>query len=269
MLPRHSRYAASALAVLTSILALTAAENTGPAVARGKLSDDERLTTAVIDPASDEGRAALGRMKLPAGLTAHLWAAEPMLANPVAFALDEQGRIFVSETYRYGSSTLDIRGYMWMLEDDLANRDQKDWLASIERNFGKEGVKELSKESERVRLLEDTDGDGKADKSSVYAEDFRGPLDGVASGVLPYRGDVWFTNIPSLWKLTGKDRAEKREEVLRGFGVRFNYTGHDLHGLTLGPDGRIYFSIGDRGSAVTNKEGATIHVPDTGAVFRC
>jgi quinoprotein glucose dehydrogenase len=268
-LPRHSRYAASALAVLTSILALTAAENTGPAVARGKLSDDERLTTAVIDPASDEGRAALGRMKLPAGLTAHLWAAEPMLANPVAFALDEQGRIFVSETYRYGSSTLDIRGYMWMLEDDLANRDQKDWLASIERNFGKEGVKELSKESERVRLLEDTDGDGTADKSSVYAEDFRGPLDGVASGVLPYRGDVWFTNIPSLWKLTGKDRAEKREEVLRGFGVRFNYTGHDLHGLTLGPDGRIYFSIGDRGTAVTNKEGAHVHAPDTGAVFRC
>ncbi|RXK54873.1 c-type cytochrome [Oleiharenicola lentus] len=269
MLLRYSRPAVSLLAALTFSLNLAAAENTGPAVARGKLSDDERLTTAVIDPASDEGRAALGRMKLPAGLTAHLWAAEPILANPVAFALDEQGRVFVSETYRYGSSTLDIRGYMWMLEDDLANRDQKDWLASIERNFGKAGLAELSKESERVRLIEDTDGDGTADKSSVYAEDFRGPLDGVASGVLPYRGEVWFTNIPSLWKLTGKDKAEKREEVLRGFGVRFNYTGHDLHGLTLGPDGRIYFSIGDRGTAVTNKEGAYVHVPDTGAVFRC
>ncbi len=269
MLPRPSRHVVSLLAALTLTLSLRAAENTGPAVARGKLSDDERLTTAVIDPASDEGQAALGRMKLPPGLTAHLWAAEPMLANPVAFALDEQGRVFVSETYRYGSSTLDIRGYMWMLEDDLANRDQKDWLASIQRNFGPHGVAELSKESERVRLLEDTDGDGTADKSSIYAEDFRSPLDGVASGVLPHRGSVWFTNIPSLWKLTGKNKAETREEVLRGFGVRFNYTGHDLHGLTLGPDGRIYFSIGDRGTAVTNKEGAYVHVPDTGAVFRC
>lgn len=269
MLPRHFRHAASLLAALTFTLALFAAENTGPAVARGKLSDDERLTTPVVDPASDEGRLALGRMKLPAGLTAHLWAAEPMLANPVAFAFDEHGRVFVSETHRYGTSTLDIRGYMWMLEDDLANRNQADWLASIERNFGPQGVQELAKESEIVRLLEDTDGDGTADRSSVYADDFRTPLDGGASGVLPHRGRVWFTNIPALWQFTGRNHAETREALLRGFGVRFNYTGHDLHGLVLGPDGRLYFSIGDRGTAVTTREGGSVNEPDTGAVFRC
>jgi quinoprotein glucose dehydrogenase len=249
--------------------AARAAENTSQASARGKLSDDERLTTPVIDPASDEARLALGRMKLPPGLVAHLWAAEPMLANPVAFALDEQGRVFVSETHRYGSSTLDIRGYMWTLEDDLDNRNQADWLASIERNFGADGVKELSKESEIVRLLVDTDGDGTADRSSVYAEDFRTPLDGVASGVLPYRGSVWFTNIPALWKLTGRDRAETREVLHRGYGIRFNYTGHDLHGLVLAPDGRIYFSLGDRGAHVPTKEGGVVSNPDTGSVFRC
>ncbi|HWA27746.1 MAG TPA: HEAT repeat domain-containing protein [Lacunisphaera sp.] len=275
MLPPSVRHVSGALALLAgAFLTLTptrlaAAENTRAGTERGKLSDDERLTTPVVDPASDEGRLAIGRMKLPAGLTAHLWAAEPMLANPVAFALDQHGRVFVSETYRYGSSTLDIRAYMWMLEDDLDNRNQADWLAAIERNFGPNGVKELSKESELVRLLEDTDGDGKADKSSIYAEGFRSPIDGVASGVLPYRGDVWFTNIPALWKFTGKDKAETRTELLRGFGVRFNYTGHDLHGLTLGPDGRIYFSIGDRGSSVATKEGTTVDNPDTGAVFRC
>jgi quinoprotein glucose dehydrogenase len=273
MSPRSPRFPAGlatslalALALLSS---LPAAENTGRAGAQGKLSDDERLTTPVVDPASDEGRLALGRMKLPPGLVAHLWAAEPMLANPVAFALDEQGRVFVSETHRYGTSTLDIRGYMWTLEDDLDNRNQADWLASIERNFGADGVTELSKESELVRLLVDTDGDGTADRSSVYAEDFRTPLDGVASGVLPYRGGVWFTNIPALWKLTGRDRAETREALHRGYGIRFNYTGHDLHGLVLAPDGRIYFSIGDRGAHVTTKEGGIVDNPDTGSVFRC
>jgi len=269
MSPRYPRYAVSLVAALTFTLVLSAAENTGPASTRGKLAEATRSTTPEIDPASDEGRAALGRMKLPAGLTAHLWAAEPMLANPVAFALDEHGRVFVSETHRYGTSTLDIRGYMWTLEDDLDNRTQEDWLASIERNFGPEGVKALSQESEILRLVEDTDGDGTADKSSIYADDFRSPLDGVASGVLIHRGNVWFTNIPALWKFTGKNRAETREVLHRGYGLRFNYTGHDLHGLVLAPDGRIYFSIGDRGAHVPTQEGTIVSAQDTGSVFRC
>lgn len=269
MLPRHSRHAVSLLAALTFTLALVAAENTGPASARGKLNEATRSTTPEIEPASDEGKLALGRMQLPPGLTAHLWAAEPMLANPVAFALDEHGRVFVSETHRYGTSTLDIRGYMWTLEDDLDNRTQEDWLESIRRNFGPEGVQALSQESEILRLLQDTDGDGTADKTSVYAEDFRTPLDGVASGVLIHRGNVWFTNIPALWKFTGKDKAETREVLHRGYGLRFNYTGHDLHGLVLAPDGRIYFSIGDRGAQVPTKEGTVVSAQDTGSVFRC
>ncbi|MEN9403503.1 MAG: Quinoprotein glucose dehydrogenase precursor [Verrucomicrobiota bacterium] len=235
----------------------------------GKLKPATRIAAPEIEPASEEGKLALSRMNLPAGLKASLWAAEPMLANPVAFAFDETGRIFVAETYRYGTSTLDIRAYMWTLEDDLANRNQEDFMASIRRNFGEAGVKELSIESERIRLLEDSDGDGQADKSTIYAENFRSPMDGVAAGVLPRRGEVWFTNIPSLWKLSGREKAETRTEVFRGFGVRFNYTGHDLHGLILGPDGRIYFSVGDRGAAVTTKEGRLISAPDTGSVFRC
>lgn len=269
MLPRHLRFAGRALATLTFTLALSAAENTGPASARGKLNEATRSTTPEIEPASEEGKLALGRMKLPPGLTAHLWAAEPMLANPVAFALDEHGRVFVSETHRYGTSTLDIRGYMWTLEDDLDNRTQEDWLESIRRNFGPEGVQALSQESEILRLVQDTDGDGTADKTSVYAEDFRTPLDGVASGVLIHRGNVWFTNIPALWKFTGKDSAETREILHRGYGLRFNYTGHDLHGLVLAPDGRIYFSIGDRGAHVPTKEGTVVSAQDTGSVFRC
>ncbi len=231
------------LAVFNCLPGVRAAEpEAGPFNRQPASSKDEiRQTAPDIAAASDEGQKALARMKLPPGLKASLWAAEPMLANPVAFNFDEHGRVFVSETFRYRTSVLDIRVYMWLLEDDLADRTQDDFLASIRRNFGEEGVKELSKESEQVVLLEDTTGKGVADKSTVYADNFRTPIDGIASGVLARRGEVWFSNIPALWHFTGHDHAETRTELLRGFGLRFNFTGHDFHGLIFGPDGRIYF----------------------------
>ena len=282
MLPHLPRPAAGGRTLITSVLLALSLISTGVRAedevvemetdlhgVAGKLKGEARLVAPEISPASDEGRQALSRMQLPPGLRAVLWAAEPMLANPVAFNFDERGRIFVAETYRYHSSVLDIRDYMWTLEDDLANRNQTDFLASIRRNFGEDNVKELSKESERITLLEDTNGDGVADKSSVYADNFRSPLDGIASGVLARRGEVWFTNIPALWHFTGQDKADTRTELHRGYGVRFNFTGHDLHGLIFGPDGRIYYSIGDRGASVTTQEGTVINAPDTGSVFRC
>jgi quinoprotein glucose dehydrogenase len=192
-----------------------------------------------------------------------------MLANPVAFNFDEKGRLFVAETYRYRSSVLDIRDYMWTLEAELANRTLEDQAAAIARHFGPDGVKELSIESERVRLLEDTDRTGVATKSTLYAEGFNSPLDGIASGVLARRGSVYFTSIPSVWKFTGEQKAETRTEISRGYGVRFNFTGHDLHGLTFGPDGKLYFSNGDRGAHAKGPDGSLADTPDEGAVYRC
>lgn len=239
-------------------------------VTQGKIKDmGSRTAAPEIAPASDEAAQALNRMKVPDGLEIKLWAAEPMLANPVAFNFDEKGRIFVAETYRYRSSVLDIRDYMWVLEDDLASRTIEDRTKMVRNRFGVDGEKELSIEGEIVRLLEDTNGDGVADKSSVYADGFNHALDGIASGILARRGKVWFTNIPSVWQFTGEQKAETRTEISRGYGVRFNFTGHDLHGLVWGPDGKIYFSNGDRGATVKTQEGTTISVPDQGAVFRC
>src|SRR5262249_57866800 len=53
-----------------------------------------------------------------------------------------------------------------------------------------------------------------------------------------------------------------------GYGVHVGFLGHDLHGLRMGPDGKLYFSIGDRGFNIQT-EGRTVAYPDTGAVLRC
>src|SRR5438876_7305176 len=67
-------------------------DETAPTAARGLKDLGTRVAAPEVSPASNEGLQALERMKLPAGLKASLWAAEPMLANPVAFNFDEQGR---------------------------------------------------------------------------------------------------------------------------------------------------------------------------------
>jgi quinoprotein glucose dehydrogenase len=257
---------ARALALLAPLLAgLLSAQTL-------QLEEAERLPTPDVAEASDDARQAISRFQVPPDLQVSLWAAEPMLANPVAIAFDELGRLFVSETYRYRSSVLDIRSYMGMLEQDLALRTVEDRRRMIQDVFGPEQAAQLAIETEVVRLVEDRDGDGVADHSTIFADGFNSALDGIASGVIARRGQVWFTNIPSLWLLEGEgDRptvATRRQEILTGFGVRFGYTGHDFHGLAFGPDGKLYYSIGDRGTHVVTPEGRTIALPDTGAVFR-
>src|ERR1700734_3534784 len=72
-----------------------------------------------VAPASDEGLKAMKRFRLPKGVEARLWAAEPLLANIVSFAFDEKGRCYVAETYRLHHGVTDNRGHMNWLEDDL------------------------------------------------------------------------------------------------------------------------------------------------------
>lgn len=230
-----------------------------------------RVPEPIVAEASDEALANMKTFSIPPGFKIELVAAEPMLANPVAFCIDWKGRFLVSETHRYRSSVLDIRHYMFMLEDDLAIRTPADRVAMTRKHFGAAAA-DLAVESEIVRLVEDTDGDHKADKSTIYADRFSTQLDGIASGVLARRDKVYFTNIPHLWELSDLDndgRAELRKSLSYGYGVRFSYTGHDMHGLAIGQDGKLYFSFGDRGAHVRTKEGGILAYPDEGAVFRC
>ena len=85
-------------------------------------------------------------------------------------------------------------------------------------------------------------------------------------------GDVFATIFPDLWRLRDTDgdgTLDSRESIFRGFGVHAAFDGHDIHGLTTGPDGKLYFSVGDNGTSVTTREGTKIHYPNTGCVLRC
>jgi len=224
-----------------------------------------------VAEASNQGELAIPRIRIPAGMKLSLWAAEPLLANPVAFCIDARGRVYVAETFRQKKGVEDNRDHMSWLDDDLAAMTVEDRLAYFKKHLG-DKLADYGKEDDRIRLLEDRDGDGKADFSMVFADGFNDIVAGTGAGVLARGKNVWYTNIPNLWLLRDEDgdgKADAREALLSGFGVRVAFRGHDMHGLTFGPDGRLYFSIGDRGFNVTSREGARFVYPDQGAVLRC
>lgn len=223
-----------------------------------------------IAPASREGAQAIGRFKVPQGLRVELVAAEPMLANPVAFWIDEQGRIFVAETFRHFRGVTDNRRHMHWLHDDLAARTVEDRVAYYKKHLG-DKIKQYTAAHDRLRLLQDTDGDGRPDQATVFADGFNQIESGIGAGVLARRGNVYFTCIPDLWLLKDADndgKADERKSLHSGFGVHTAFLGHDLHGLQMGPDGRLYFSIGDRGLNVNTPDGR-LEYPHQGAVLRC
>lgn len=223
-----------------------------------------------IAPASDEGIQAMKSFQFPRQLKIDLFAAEPDLANPVAFHVDYQGRVWVCESFRQGKGIEDNRKHGDWLDDDLAAQTVEDRIAYIRKHLGQKAI-EYTKYDDRIRLLEDTDGNHHADRSVVFADHFNGIEMGTGAGVLSYRNRVYYTCIPHLWMLedlNGDGVSDQRKSLQQGYGVRFAFRGHDCHGLIVGPDGRLYFSIGDRGYNI--KQGnRTIKDPTSGAVFRC
>jgi quinoprotein glucose dehydrogenase len=230
-----------------------------------------------------DAAAAIKAFKHDPDLKATVFATEPLLGNPVSFATDERGRWFIAETYRQEGrvvdgkpvvgGVVDNRGHMNWLNADIAARTTDDRLAMMRKFYPdpKKFAEAFEKHEERIVRIEDADGDGRAEKSTVFADGFRDALDGTGAGILARGGDVWWTCIPHLWRFTDKDgdgKADSRDKLLSGFGVKFAFRGHDMHGLRFGPDGKLYWTIGDRALNVKSREGRAWEVSDTGAVLR-
>ena len=187
-----------------SSFALVAFAALAPSQAAELVIDTNVVKAPKIAPASDEGELAMKRFRIPKGFKVELFAAEPLLANPVAFSIDEKGRFFVVETFRLHAGVTDIRSHMTWLDEELASQSVENRVEYMRRFEGKR-IDDYTRETDRLKLIWDSNGDGKADKSTVFATGFNNIEDGLASGVLAYRGNVYFANIPKLWLLRDND----------------------------------------------------------------
>ncbi len=215
---------------------------------------------------------------LPEGMTMETFAEGEILpAVPVAIDADEWGRLYVAEGGRIAGGVEDNRqhGEGWYA-DDLASRSVEDRLAYIEKWHAKgepEAADHYTRLADRLIRLEDHNADGVAEKAVEIAR-FNDVVDGPAAGVLARNGEVFLAAIPNVYKVSDSPDASGDyavETLASGFGVKTSLMGHDLHGLTFGPDGKLYFSMGDRGYSVTTQEGERLEPtmgPGRGAVFR-
>ena len=219
------------------------------------------------------------------------WSGDINVPDPVSVSVDDRGRVFATQTRRRKIQDLDIREHTEWIAEDVALSSVEEKRAFLKRKLavggdqsvqrkhvldlnedGQHDWRDLKSVSEAIYRLRDSDEDGTADEISIFAEDFQTEVTGIAAGVLAYNGDVWATVAPDLWKLRDTDddgQADERSVIAHGFGLHIAYAGHDMHGLTVGPDGKIYWSIGDKGISVTRADGRRLFYPNQGGVLRC
>jgi len=196
------------------------------------------------------------------------------MLDTAAFCFGADGSLYMAETQRQDRGVEDNRNSPFWLVDDLASRTVDDRYRVFEKWAHKRenGIDFYREWADDVVRLRDTDGDGVFDERTLFAGPFNEVLDGGGAGLMEVGGDIWYTNIPHLWRLrddNGDGKADAKDSLFRGFGVRVALRGHDMHGLVMGPDGRIYWSIGDRGYHVELPDGRVLEDPHSGAVFRC
>ena len=168
----------------------------------------------------------LDLFKVPDGLEVTLWATSPLLRNPTNIDIDRDGRIWVAEGVRYRSHHA------------------------------------RQPEGDRIVVLQDTDGDGKADSTHTFVQEpgLIAPL-----GVSVIDNKVVVAQPPDLIVYTDVDRnlrfdpaVDKREVLLTGFqGINHD---HSLHSVTVGPDGKWVFNAGNTGGDVHGQSGKTFRI---------
>ena len=177
------------------------------------------------NPPSDHSvESSLSDLKVHEGLTVSLFASEPMFSNPTNIAVDEKGRVWVCEAYNYRNE------------------------------FNPKNP--LKQEGDRIMILEDTDGDGKADKSKVF---YQGTDVNSALGIALLGNKIIVSCSPNVFVFTddnGDDIPEKKEVFYQGIeGLQHD---HGMHTFVFGPDGRLYFNFGNAGYSLLTAAGDTV-----------
>ncbi len=211
------------------------------------------------------------------------WARGPAVANGVGLSLDDHGRAYVTTAARRKQSSLDIRHHQDLVKQDLSWQTVEDrrqfyrsyldgqkWLPD-RNDDGKRDWRDLTVQKDTVTLVTDRDGDGTGESIRVFDE-YHSEVTGIAAGVLALGSDLFVAVEPDFLRYTDEDGdgiPERETLVTTGLQVHMGQGGHNLSGVALGPDGRVYWSLADKGHHVITKEGRTYHRPNSGAIFRC
>ncbi|WP_234567830.1 HEAT repeat domain-containing protein [Rhodohalobacter sp. 614A] len=260
-------------------------ENAGP------VSFDPQEIRIEGDQAATEASEVTQNIQaVPAdGLELSLWASNKLLGDPIAIHMDNQGRALITVTDRSGNSEFDIRGVddSWRIEsmkwETLQDRreflhtelapeksEQNTWIPDRNED-GSHDWRDLAVIKEEVWRIEDTSNDGVADYAQLFIQDFNTEVTDVAGAVVEYNDDVFVGVGPDLWRIRDTDNdgmANTKESISHGYNVHIGFSGHGMSGLTVGPDGRIYWGIGDMGFNVVDKEGIRWYSPNQGAILR-
>jgi len=248
--------------------------------------------TVQLTPSDAARMAAEARkgvnVEMPAGLELSLFASDALIVDPVALEFDETGTLYATSTSR-NNMPLDIRQHpTWVptvhtlksvadlrefYQKELApeRSAQNPWLPDLNQD-GSRDLRDLAELKERLYRIQDTDGDGIADSSRIMIEGFNvDPTYDVAGGILHHEGDILFGIAPGVWRLKDDNSdgtIDRQILISEGYTTHPAFGGHGISGLTMGPDGRIYWEVGDIGLDVTDKSGKRWSYHNQGAVMR-
>ncbi len=227
-------------------------------------------------------------IKLAVGLKIDLWASDTLAPDPIAMSIDDDGSVYLTRTNRQKNSEFDIRGHQNWMTSSIALQSVEDRRNFLKKTFSSDktienswlkdlnydGVhdwKDLAVEQEEVWKIQDTNKDGYADLSTRIFSGFNDEITDVAGALLVRENDMFIGVGPDFWRLTGKNKRgeySKKESISHGYAVHIGFGGHGMSGAIEGPDGRIYWGIGDIGANLTAKDGKKYEYPNEGVIVR-
>jgi quinoprotein glucose dehydrogenase len=269
--------------ILVSLLFSTACkQDTGPADKRIK-----RMDTALVAHLADS-IGSIVKPELADNLSLSLWGIDSLVISPIAIDIDDQGRVYYTTTDRQKHSEFDIRGHrdweipsisLQTVEDRRAflhkelspeNSKKNEWLEDLNGDSSHDW-RDLTIEKEHVYRLDDVSGDGVADQSQLVVDDFHDEVTDVAGGVLSDGDDLYLAVAPDLWRIRDKNHdgiADEKTSISHGYGIHVGFSGHGMSGVEMGPDGRIYWQIGDIGFNGKGPDGQQWSFPNCGVLAR-
>ena len=197
-------------------------------------------------------------------------ASIPPLQASTALTIDDQGRILVAENLPVAppTSTPDA-GMAWYL-DDLAVNQPAQRLALLDKWQGKFPPPLRALTTPQVRRFGDPNGAGVFQQANVIDIGLAAQVGGTLGGLHAHEETVFLGAPPEIrqFRKPVDGGAAKAEPMIGGLGLRVSCAGHGISGFTLGPDGRLYGTIGDFGLSYTSPSGTSQQLPNQGCAFR-